>query len=317
MADRAVPDRDSMRSLAAEVGDRANALAAEGRVAEVPALWEDAITGLSDESSRALITFAYAWYQALHGEVEHGVRLAADLRYCAVPSVRAQVRVLVRNRVRVEPDVVEQTWRAETGVPLPGWASLADADIDDVAEWISAASWEKSRALHDLLVGRLPSQDIEYVLEELGWGDVRLRTAVAVHRAVLVLGGDDGYRCLSDLKEAARAAGAAIVARDWNALRACGTIELAVHGRAFLGGLHGVSAELMAAGDTTAADATGARGATGTTETTVSAAVAERIAALAQDAQPWERRQAAADLAAIGDASILGLLGTVAESLDS
>ncbi|ACU73307.1 hypothetical protein Caci_4443 [Catenulispora acidiphila DSM 44928] len=300
MADPSAPEREAMRALAARVGDRANALAAEGCVAEVPALWETAIAGLSDKSSQALITLAYAWYQALHGEVEHGVRLAADLRDCAVSSVRSQVRVLIRNRVRVEPEVVERTWRAATGIPLPAWAFLSDADIDDVAEWIAASSWEESRALYGALAGRVTSQDIEYVLDEIVLGDVRLRTAVSVHRAVLVLGGDVGYRCLGDLPEVARVAGAAIVARDWNVLRACGTVELIVHGRAFLGGVHGVIAELMAAGDMA-----------------VSPAMAERVAALARDAQPWERRQVAADLAATGDVAMLGLVvGTDAESLD-
>lgn len=300
MADPSAPDREAMRALAARVGDRANTLAAEGRVTEVPALWETAIAGLSEESSQALIRLAYAWYQALHGEVEQGVRMAADLRDYAVSSVRAQVRVLIRNRVRVEPELVERTWRAATGIPLPAWALLSDADIDDVAEWIAAASWSESRVLYDSLVGRVASQDIEYVLDEIVLGDARLRTAVSVHRAVLVLGGDVGYRCLGDLRDVARVAGASIVARDWNVLRACGSIELIVHGRAFLGGVHGAIAELMATGDMT-----------------VSPAMAERVAALARGAQPWEHRQVGVDLAATGEVSMLGLLvGTDAESLD-
>ena len=68
--------------------------------------------------------------------------------------------------------------------------------------------------------------------------------------------------------------------------------------RAFLGGVHGVAAELMAGGDTT-----------------VSPAMTERVATLARDAEPWERRQAVADLGAIGDASILTLVSSVPESL--
>lgn len=196
------------------------------------------------------ITLAYAWYQALHGEVEHGVRLAAGLRKCPLAPVRAQVRVLVRNRVRVEPDVVERTWRAATGSALPAWAFLADADIDAVAEWVSAGSWEKSRVLFDARVSRIASQHIDDALEEIALGDPRLRSAVAIHRAVLMLGGAVGYRCLGDSQEAARAATAAIAARDWDSLRACGAIELNVHGLAFLGGVHGVAAELLAGGDT-------------------------------------------------------------------
>lgn len=298
MADIPAPARDAMRSLAAALGDRANAMAAEGRVAEVPALWEDAIAGLPEEASRALITLAYAWYQALHGEVEHGVRLAAGLRECPVPPVRGQVRVLVRNRMRVEPEVVEPTWRAVVGTEVPRWAYLADADIDRVAEWVSAASWKESKALFAASVGQIASQDIDAALEELALGDPRLRSAVAVHRAVLVLGGDAGYRSLSDPREAARVAAASIAVSDWGGLRACALIEVAVHGQAFLGGVHGVAAELMAGGDTT-----------------VSPAMADRVATLARDAQPWECRQAFADLGAIGDASILTLVGTVPESL--
>lgn len=297
MADIPAPDRDAMRSLAAALGDRANAMAAEGRVAEVPALWEDAIAGLPDEGSRALTTLAYAWYQALHGEAERGVRLAAGLRECSLSPVRGQVRVLVRNRMRVEPEVVEPTWRAVVGTAVPGWAQLADADIDQVAEWVSAASWKESKALFDASVGQMASQDIDDALEELALGDPRLRSAVAVHRSVLVLGGDAGYRCMSDPREAARVAAASIAVSDWDGLRACALIEVAVHGQAFLGGVHGVSAELMLGGDTT-----------------VSPAMADRVATLARDAQPWERRRAVADLAAIGNASILTLVGAVPRS---
>jgi hypothetical protein len=286
-----------MRSLAAVLGDRANALAAEGRLAEVPALWEDAIAGLPEEGSRALITLAYAWYQALHGEAEHGVRLAAELRECSLSPVRAQARVLVRNRMRVEPEVVEPAWRAVVGTEVPGWAHLADPDIDHVARWVSAASWKESKTLFDATVGQIASQDVDEALEELALGDPRLRSAVAVHRAVLVLGGDAGYRCLSDPHEAAQVAAASIVVSDWDGLRACALIEVAVHGQPFLGGVHGVAAELMAVGDTT-----------------VSPAMADRVATLARDAQPWECRQAVADLGAIGDASILALMGAVPES---
>ena len=92
-------------------------------------------------------------------------------------------------------------------------------------------------------------------------------------------------------------AAASIAVSDWGGLRACALIEVAVHGQAFLGGVHGVAAELMAAGDTR-----------------VSPAMAERVGTLARDAQPWERRQAVADLGAIGDASILTLVGAVPES---
>ncbi|WP_370366950.1 hypothetical protein [Catenulispora sp. GP43] len=293
------PDRDAMRAVAASLGDRANAMAARGRVAEVPALWEEAIAALPDEASRALITLAYAWYQALHGEVEHGIRLAAGLRDCPVPPVPGQVRVLVRNRTRVEPEVVERTWHAVTGEGLAPWAFFADEDIDAVAAWISALSWEESRALYDARVSRLASQDADEVLVEIASGDPRLRTAIAVHRAVLVLGADAGYHALSGPKAASDVAGAAITAGDWGALRACGTIELTVHGRAFLGGVYGVTAELMAAGDTS-----------------VPPAIADRVAALALDAQPWERARAAADLAAIGDTSITALLSAIPESSD-
>lgn len=192
MADLPVPDREAMRAVAASLGDRANAMAEEGRVAEVPALWEQAIAALPDEAARAQLTLAYAWYQALHGEAEHGVRLAAGLRECPVSQVRGQIRVLVRNRVRIEPEVVERTWRAVTGTELPEWALLADEDIDCVAYWISAASREESRALYDSQVRRLPSQTIDLVLEELALGDPRVRSAIAVHRALLALGEDAG-----------------------------------------------------------------------------------------------------------------------------
>ncbi len=287
-----------MRSLAASLGDRANEMAAAGLVADVPALWEDAIAGLQDDGSRALITLAYAWYQALHGEVEHGLRLAVRLRDCPVSSVRAQIRVLVRNRMRVEPDLVGQTWLALTETGLPSWASLSDRDIDAVGEWLTAASWEESRAIYDAGVSGIRSQDIDAALEEIALGDPRLRAPVAVHRAVLVLGADVGYGCLSDAREAARVAGNAVLAGDWNALRACATIELTVHGLGFLGGVHGVAAELVAGGDLA-----------------ISPLMSERIAVLARDAAPWELAQAASDLAVVGDGSLVALLAAIPDSL--
>ncbi|MEY9856277.1 hypothetical protein ABH935_001881 [Catenulispora sp. GAS73] len=300
MADVRAAGRDAMRSLAASLGDRANEMAAAGQVADVPALWEDAIAGLRDEESRALITLAYAWYQALHGEVEHGVRLAVGLRDCPLSSVRGQIRVLVRNRVRVEPDLVGQTWFALTETDLPSWASLSDRDIDAVGEWLTAASWEDSRAIYDADVSGIRSQDIDDALAEIALGDPRFRAPVAVHRAVLVLGVDVGYRCLSDARETARVAGEVVAAGDWSALRACGTIELTVHGLGFLGGVHGVAAELMAGG--------------GGRDLAISPLMSERIAVVARDAEPWERAQAASDLAAVGDGSLVALLAAIPDS---
>lgn len=297
MVDVPAPGRDAVRSLAASLGDRANELAAQGRAAEVPALWEEAIAGLPDEGSRALITLAYAWYQALHGEVEHGIGLAVGLRDCPVSLVRGQIRVLVRNRMRVEPEVVARTWVTLTGTGLPAWASLSDEDIDAVGEWLSAASWQQSRALYDAGISRMRSQDVDQALAEIVLGDPRLRAPVAVHRAVLVLGGEAGYRCLGDAREAARMAGAAAAAGDWDALRACGSIELTVHRLALLGGVHGVAAEMMTGGDLA-----------------ISPLIRERIAVLAQDAEPWERARAASDLAVIGDGSLVGLLAAIPDS---
>ncbi|MEZ0111620.1 hypothetical protein ABH920_005638 [Catenulispora sp. EB89] len=301
MADVPAAGRDAMRSLAASLGDRANEMAAAGQVADVPALWEEAIAGLADEGSRALITLAYAWYQALHGEVEHGMRLAVGLLDCPVSSVRGQIRVLVRNRVRVEPDLVGRTWFALTQTGLPSWASLSDRDIDAVGEWLAAASWEESRAIYDAGVSGIRSQDIDDALEEIALGDPRLRAPVAVHRTVLVLGVDVGYRCLNDAREAARVAGAAAVAGDWGALRACATIELTVHGLGFLGAVHGVAADVMAGG--------------GGRDVAISPLMSERIAVLARDAEPWERAQAASDLAAVGDGSLVALLAAIPDSL--
>lgn len=306
MVEVPVPDRAAMRVLAASLGDRANALAAAGRVAEVPALWEEAIAGLPDEGSQAVTTLAYAWYQALHGEVEHGLRLAVGLLDCPVSQVRGQIRVLVRNRLRVEPEAVERTWTALTGSGLPSWASLSDADIDAVGEWLATESWEESRVLYDAGVAGMTSQAVDDALTEIALGDARLRVPVSVHRAVLALGGEVGYRCLSSVREAARVAGAAGGAGDWDALRACATIELMVHGIAFLGRVHWVAAELAAE----MADETTAGG-----DVAISSLMSNQIAALARGAEPWELAQAESDLAAIGDGSLVALLSEIPDSL--
>ncbi|MBS2554172.1 hypothetical protein KGQ19_45695 [Catenulispora sp. NL8] len=295
MADTAVPDRDAMRSLAAALGDQANALAADGRVAEVRALWEDAIARLPDEASRARLTLAYAWYQALHGEVEHGIGLAAGLRECPVSPVLGQIRVLVRGRARDEPEAVERAWRAVTGSGLPDWADLTDEAIELTAEWVVAASWAQSKELFDSRVEQMGSRVIDMALQEIELGAPGLSSLTAIHRAVLALGGTAGYRALSDPRQAARVAAEAIAAGDWEALRACGTIERKAHGRAFLGGTHGVAADLMTGGDLE-----------------IGPAMAERVAGLAADAEPWERRRAVEDLAAIGDGPAAPLLALVA-----
>src|SRR4051812_14933708 len=246
MADTADPDPNPVRALAAATGNRANDLAAAGRTGEIPALWEEAIAGLEDEESRARLTLAYAWYQALHGAVEHGVRLAAGLRECGVRQVRGQVRVLIRNRWRAEPEVVRRSWGAE----LPAWVVLSDEDISGVAKWMSASSWEESKACFRAEISALKPQDLAMILEEIALGgDGALDARVAVHRALLALGGDAGYACLRDGDAAAGAAGTAIARRDWVALRACGTIEVMVHGRRFLGAVHVAAAEVMAGGD--------------------------------------------------------------------
>src|SRR5260221_4387387 len=71
------PGAAELRAASARLGDRSNDLAALGRAAEIPALWEQAIAEAADDTSRAHVTAAYAWYQVLHGEVPAGIALAA------------------------------------------------------------------------------------------------------------------------------------------------------------------------------------------------------------------------------------------------
>ncbi|NUR32357.1 MAG: hypothetical protein HOV83_42005 [Catenulispora sp.] len=290
MADTAVPEHDAVRSAAAALGDRANELAALGRAAEVPALWEEAITGLDDPAARDRLTLAYAWYQGLHGAAEHGVRLAAGLRDSAVPQVRGQIRTLVRRCRRVEPALVDQAWHAATGDELPRWAFLADEDIDAVAAWLSAASWEESKACYASSIIGLPPDDVAAVLEELLLGSSGLRRTVAAHRAVLALGAETGYQCLRGPRESAREARAAVAARDWGALRACAAIEEA-HGLHLLSWTHGLTARLMAGGDLVL-------------HPDLTAQVAARLTDLARASEPWEREQAAEDLVVLGDPAL-------------
>lgn len=303
MADPTVPDRAGMRALAAALGDRANELAAAGRAAEVPGLWEDAIAGLDGPDGsdggepRARITLAYAWYLVLHGDVEHGVQVAAGLRESPVAPVRGQVRALIRSRWQVAPEAVERAWHAATEAALPDWAFLTEEQIDAVADWVSAPTWQESQARYDARISALGPQEIDAVLEELALGgDSGLRAAVAVHRAVLVLGGEAGYRSLADPAQAARAAGAAIRRRDWRALRACGTVELFVHRRRLLGAVHVAVAEAMSDGGTAIL---------------VTPVLAERLATLAEDATAGEREQAVEDLRAVGDEAVAGLLAAL------
>jgi hypothetical protein len=295
MADTAAfPEHDAVRALAAALGNRANELAERGRTAEVPALWEEAIAGLEDAAARDRLTLAYAWYQGLHEEVEHGVRLAAGLRESDVTQVRGQLRVLVRQRWRVEPALVERTWQEATGARLPRWAFLSDDDVDAVAAWISAESWDESKARYDAVIAGLPWGDVEAVLEELLLDGSRLRVTVAAHRAVLALGADTGYRCLRGPREAAGEASKAVAARDWDALGACAAIETA-HGSRLLSWVHAVIARLMPSGEPTL-----------TSQMTEK--FAELITVLARTSESWERERAAEDLAVFGVPSIVAPL---------
>jgi len=299
MADPRVPD-DTMRAMAKDLGGRANELAAAGRVAEVPALWEEAIAGLEDERARDRVGLAYAWYQEAHGEIEHGVRLAAGLRASAVAPVRQQVRVLVREGRRVAPAEAERTWRAAVGEELPHWAFLTEAQIEAVAKWITAESWDESETFYDSRIRPLPSRDVDAILTELAWGgDGALDVTIAVHRALLALGGEAGYRSVRSEQGMDQAARAVIAGRDWDALRACGTIEALVHGWRFLGAVHVVVAQTMTDG-----------GAAVEPRFRMSALV-ERITASAPAAGSHQRERAVEDLAAIGGASLAGLLAAL------
>ncbi|MFL6115538.1 MAG: hypothetical protein ACJ786_29960 [Catenulispora sp.] len=307
MADAADPGPTPVRALAADLGNRANDLGAADRSGEIPALWEEAIAGLDDEESRARLTLAYAWYQALHGAAEHGVRLAAGLRECGVRQVESQVRVLIRNRWRVEPEAVRRSWSAVAGDEPPAWVRLSDEDISSVAKWISASSWDESEARYRAEVSALRPPDFALILEEIALGgDRALDARIAVHRALLALGGEAGYACLRDEDAAAQAAGAAIERRDRVALRACGTIEVMVHGRRFLGAVHVAAAEMM-----TGAGAGAGAGAGGSGGVALNAVMAERISAMAREAEAGERELALNDLAAIGGQAVASLVALV------
>lgn len=291
MGEAPAPEAARARRRAAELGDRANELAASGRAAEVPALWEDAVAELDDDALRDRITLAYAWYQALHGEAAHGVWLAAALRDSPVDAVRGQIRVLVRNRWRVEPGTVEPAWHAATGDPLPAWVRLDEEAVRAVADWVSARDWQESQNLYAGRIAPLAPDDALAALEELHLaGGNGMRPTVEVHRAILALGGPAAYPCLADADRAAATAAAAVTNRDWNALRAVGTLEVLAHLRRYLGAVHVVAAEAMTAGGAP-----------------VDARIADRLAQLAGAAAASERVHAAADLRALGDGVLTGL----------
>ncbi|MFD0634531.1 hypothetical protein ACFQ9X_26300 [Catenulispora yoronensis] len=180
------------------------------------------------------------------------------------------------------------------GGELPVWVFVSDEDVDAVAEWVSAGSWEESRARYAAVVAAMAAPEVDAVLEELRLGSDRLAGVVAVHRAVLALGGDVGYACLRGADEAARQSATAIAARDWGALRACGVIE-AAQGLPLLGRVH----EVMAA--------------TARSER-VPPSVLEKIGDLVVGAQDWERERAMEDLAALGEGVTGELLAAVAPS---
>jgi hypothetical protein len=291
MGEAPAPEAAEARRRAAALGDRANELAAAGRVAEVPALWEEAIAGLEDAALRDRITLAYAWYQALHGEAGHGVRLAAGLQESPVDSVRGQIRVLVRNRWRVEPETVEPAWHAATGCPLPAWVHLDEDTVRAVADWVSARDWQGSQNLYAGRIAPLTSDDALTALDELLLaGGNGMRPTVELHRAILALGGPVAYPCLTDADRATALAATAVTDRDWDVLRAVGTLEVLAHRRRYLGAVHVVAAEAMAAGGAP-----------------VDARIAARLAHLAGAAPLSERVHAAAGLRAIGDEAVAGL----------
>lgn len=279
-----------LRELSAALGDRANALAAQGRSAEIPSLWEQAISALPDNSSRAQLTTAYAWYQVLHSAMGEGVALAANLlRDSFTPGpAKAQARVLIRSRWRAEPGAVEAAWIAATGCPLPGWVLLTDAEMRVVVDWVAAPTWARSRIFYGEHAAELRTAGSAEMLDELALrGPARLTSTAAVHRALLVLaagapGADGAYRCLDDPAAAQAAAASAIGRAAWDEVHACGMLEVLIHRRAFLGSVHVVVAQ--------AAQAPGEAG-----ESSDSPLPA-RLAAMAESAPADERSRAAADI---------------------
>jgi hypothetical protein len=275
-----------LRELSAALGDRANALAAEGRRREIPSLWEQAISGLSDNSARAQLTTAYAWYQVLHHAIPEGVALAANLLLDSrTPGpAQAQARVLIRSRWRAEPGAVEAAWEAAADAPLPRWARLADEEIRAVADWVSAPTWGKSQDFYGEHAGRLQTKGAAEALDELALrGPAQLTSAVAVHRALLALaagalGADGAYRCLGDAEVAQAAAASAIGRAAWGEVHACGMIEVLTHRRTFLGSVHLVIAQAME----DAKEASDSR-------------LLARLSAMAKAAPAGERSSAAAD----------------------
>jgi hypothetical protein len=273
-----------LRGLAAALGDRADKLAASGRASEIPALWETAISTLDDDASRAGLTLSYAWYQALHGQIPAGVTLAARLlntAWAAGP-IRVRTRILIRTRWRVAPAAVAGAWNSATESPLPDWVRLTDGEIQVVVDWVSAASWEQSRAFYGKHAAALRSASTSTVLDELALGGQG--ALIGLHRAILVLcagpwGADGGYGCLDRAAAAQAAATSTIARRAWDELRACGTVEALVHRRAFLGSVHVVIAD-----------------AAGNARPTVSPQLFGKLRELAEAAPADERYRAAADL---------------------
>jgi hypothetical protein len=254
-------------------------------------LWEQAIAGLADDASRAQVTVAYAWYQVLHDEIPAGVALAADLLGAPrVPDpVRAQARVLLRRRLQASPDAVAEAWDKATKSPVPNWMRLTDEEIQTVVDWVSTGTWSESLAYYESHAVQLQGPGTDAVLDELALrlGGGAAGSSIAVHRAILILsngtpGTEAAYRCLTDVSEAEYAASSAASRGDWAVLRACGTVEVLVHRRAFLGSVHVVAAEAVQGG-----------------QAALRPELLDRLTELAEAVSSKERDRAAADVRAV------------------
>jgi len=178
------------------------------------------------------------WAESQRYFRDHSSQLLAD----AAPTVLGELALTAsEDLIRQHRDLLEAV--REHGLDAAYRPLLAS---ETLREWITAPSWEASRAfLHDH--PELLDEEIPGLLANLTKDP---EPALIVHQALLTLartpaGVDGAYESLEDTQSLQDMASAAITARDTGRLRACAEIETFVHGRAFAGALRMILAWVL------------------------------------------------------------------------
>jgi tetratricopeptide (TPR) repeat protein len=160
------------RGLNASVANLADRLSEADRDEEAVKMWESALAGSPNQSSRLALIIAYARYLLAHEQIDAAVAVLAEvLNSVDAPGpMQAEARVVLRIYWRANPRSTERAWQSVSQSPLPDWIQLTDDQIKLVIEWLNAKPWTRSRNYLEQHSTAIHSDATNIVLDELSLG---------------------------------------------------------------------------------------------------------------------------------------------------